>query len=347
MSKNIVTIIIIILIYIVPTSVFCLPTDSLLLKERRKVENFPNIPNNLKMSSLHRFFSSFDKFFIDRFPLRSILVMLPNKIRVIFKDKIYSLECYEGKDNWLFYGDLNSYGLEKLIGIRVLTNERIIRLAGRYKAYNDLAKDIGSEFIFFLGPNKSNIYNEYLPEIFIPLKKRYIIPFLEYLSNNNITVYDPTDKIIKSKSIGLLYYRTDSHWNSKGAYKAFDGFCEFLSLPKLPTPSFLDVGPYRGDLVDLAGLDEFPLSNGDHFSIEWSTSPHVIEENGKTLNLNPLSDKQVWVFGDSFAEALKPYFNAMFREVHYIRYENYESSIYSLKNKPDLIIWIEVERNII
>jgi hypothetical protein len=43
------------------------------------------------------------------------------------------------------------------------------------------------------------------------------------------------------------------------------------------------------------------------------------------INTNPVSDKLVWVFGDSFSIALKPYFSAMFKEVHFFSYTQFEN----------------------
>lgn len=67
-------------------------------------------------------------------------------------------------------------------------------------------------------------------------------------------------------------------------------------------------------------------------------------------NANPLSDKYIWVVGDSFSGALKQYFNATFKEVRYISYSksrlnDLSSELVNASMKPDMIVIIRVERS--
>ena len=70
----------------------------------------------------------------------------------------------------------------------------------------------------------------------------------------------------------------------------------------------------------------------------------------KVLNTSALNDLSVWVIGDSFTSALRPYIEASFKEVRYIGH--WDRNIDSLANvlassieKPDLVLVVRVERS--
>jgi len=66
-------------------------------------------------------------------------------------------------------------------------------------------------------------------------------------------------------------------------------------------------------------------------------------------NKYPLSDKYVWVLGDSFTEAIKPFISASFKEVRYLghwhKLKDLPEDLTKATRKPDLIIVIRVERS--
>jgi hypothetical protein len=67
-------------------------------------------------------------------------------------------------------------------------------------------------------------------------------------------------------------------------------------------------------------------------------------------NSNPVSDKHIWVLGDSFAEGLKPYFNATFKEVRYVghwseKLNDLPEMLSKAERPPDLVVIVRVERS--
>lgn len=133
----------------------------------------------------------------------------------------------------------------------------------------------------------------------------------------NLTVYDPTPDLlgVKEKE-GLLYWRTDTHWNQKGAFWAYAGLAKTLNLP-VPKLEFRQGDVYSGDLVKISRLKNFPLHADDNWQAVWNapitwtqtkTATVVETEFGPesvVTNVQPLSEKTVWVIGDSFCWELK------------------------------------------
>ena len=70
----------------------------------------------------------------------------------------------------------------------------------------------------------------------------------------------------------------------------------------------------------------------------------IIEKNPYYCN------KKIWVIGDSFVNALKPYYNATFSEVHYLghvdkRLEDLSIDLEEASEKPDIVMVLKVERS--
>jgi hypothetical protein len=238
--------------------------------------------------------------------------------------------------------------------------------------------DIPSYFI--LGPVKSSVYPEYLPDFVRPAPTRYVEPLLQNLSRAGVAVLDPTKILKDSKDKGLLYFRTDTHWNLLGGEIAAEAFLDFYNslhpdLEPLSLPGHhleLTAAVLDGDLISLGNLLFFRAGPGDVYKIVWDQPQAdllVIHEDGRreipaegqvfnidNLNyyyytvINPaaLTDLRVWLFRDSFSEALAPYFHTLFAETrHIFKRELYEGQgAYKEGPLPDLIIYEIVERDL-
>ena len=65
---------------------------------------------------------------------------------------------------------------------------------------------------------------------------------------------------------------------------------------------------------------------------------------------NALTDKYVWVVGDSFSHSLAPYLNATFKNVRYVghwgdKLDNLPKELARADKKPDIILIERVERS--
>jgi len=332
------------LLFAVPLAAFVASDTGILESERRQMAAFPKM-SKFRGREVKSFFRGVDAFFADRFPLRSRLLGLSMAMHELGGDSLDIDRCYRGKENWLFLGNSYNRCVDKLIGRENPSDSYLKQQTEAYGRLRDVAAKSGAEFFVFIGPNKSSIYPEYLPPEVIPAKRRFISPLLDSLKGTGVKVYDPTARLIERKAAGLLYYRTDTHWNAIGAYEAFAGFSERAGLPALPSLSFDAAPVHRGDLVNIGGYNSFPLSVGDNFEVHWHVPPSLREEDGLIVNTHAPSDKTVWVFGDSFAEGLRPYISATFKATRSFGHKEFATAMSSQVPKPDVILWVIVERD--
>ncbi|AXY58999.1 acyltransferase family protein [Acinetobacter sp. WCHAc010052] len=274
-----------------------------------------------------------------------------------------SLNWYEGKENWLFLGNNHDASVEKLKLVTPPNIQSIEAIHLNMKEIVNTAALFNTHVLFIMGPNKENIYTEFLPTALVPSELKYSSYFLNSLRKiPKLSVYDPTLDLKNAKEKeGILYWKTDTHWNQKGAYIAFSGLARMLSQP-IPKVKF-HLGPiYEGDLIGISQLKNFPLSASDNWIVVWDKKPISIEKRLSyehessfghpriVTTKNALTDKYVWVIGDSFSNGLATYINATFKEVRYIghwsdKLNNLSEELNKANKKPDFIIIERVERS--
>jgi hypothetical protein len=274
-----------------------------------------------------------------------------------------SLKWYEGKENWLFLGNNYDNSVAKLKLSMIPNNEEVNATTGLFSYLANASARYRTRLVLIVGPNKESVYPEFLPTGLDPSAERYSNFFMRPLSKiPNLTLHDPTSDLIRSKeSSGLLYWRTDTHWNLKGAYLSYSGFLDKFSIAK-PNLDFQKGEVHKGDLIDLGGIEQFPLQSGDDWKPVWKIQPQwskqkfpeiqkiVSTEKEFIINRIPLSNQYIWVIGDSFSDAMRQYFNATFKKVLYLGHwaENLEAlpqNLGKVTNKPDMVVIVRVERS--
>ncbi|WP_338020416.1 MULTISPECIES: alginate O-acetyltransferase AlgX-related protein [Roseovarius] len=275
-----------------------------------------------------------------------------------------SSRWFEGRDDWLFLGNSYDRTVAKLRFASPPPPDEVEEMRTLFVEIAETAAQSGTRVALLVGPNKSSVYPEFLPPELTPADIRYFDAFAQALDPiPNLTFHDPTAGFVRDKGTeGELYYRTDTHWNSKGAFLAWAGLMQALGLP-VPDVAFSPGPEYEGDIIKgLAGMESYPLHSGDNWLFEFrrefelqrrgipdATVSDSFGTREVVTNSNPPSDMTVWVVGDSFALAVKPFIEASFREVHHKghwreRLPRLAQDLEAADDKPDLIVVIRVER---
>ncbi|MEO7068521.1 MAG: hypothetical protein ABI114_16545 [Rhodanobacter sp.] len=189
-----------------------------------------------------------------RMPLRTDFIAVANGLRYRLLHESVA-DVVVGRDGWLFLSEefRNDGPATQLFNTRIkLITETQQALQAQ-----------GVKLLIALVPDKSRVYSQYVMTGEYPAyhASRYADALRE-LRQNGVTVVDLLTALDAGRAGGATYYRTDSHWNQRGARIAADAIARvaFDGHPCDPATRFQTTatGPVvrrAGDLVRLMGLD--------------------------------------------------------------------------------------------
>ncbi len=190
------------------------------------------------------FMSDFETYLADQFPFRDTLISIKTTCdRVLGKNKENGI--YIGENGFLFDSQ-TEFSKEKTEGMTDAINSFIKKSKIKNKAV-------------FIAPNASYVYDKYFPEYLnMPSQK----DMLEYISSglsDSIKVIDSC-KLMKraAKENDQLYYKTDHHWTTLGAYEAFKSLSKVWNLgsENIIYDFFTVSTTFEGTLGSKAGVHE-------------------------------------------------------------------------------------------
>ena len=198
--------------------------------ENRKLSQMPIL--SLKSYIDTSFSSDYEKYINDQFFLRDNWIDLKSRIEYLL-GKRENNDIIFGKENYLFkkFTTFNDEMLKNnLNSIITFTNN-----------YN-------KEVDFFIIPNSYAIYDELTPR-YLPLVDQLslinsINSYLSLKSNNHINTINVAEELLKNKD-DYIYYKTDHHWTSYGAYLAYLTYMDYLGL----------------EIVDINNLEKITINN--------------------------------------------------------------------------------------
>lgn len=185
-----------------------LPKEEFSENENRYLEkiakfNFENIKTGKFQSSLNDYIS-------DHFPFRGTL--LGNKNRLMHTFGMYRInDVYYSKDNKL----LEEYSTPK-------NRDRIIRIVNKFSRKNN---DVNVEFM--LVPTSVSIYEDDISKYNLNSSEFDVIDY--YKEKLDVKFIDTRNTLLKNKD-SYIYYNSDHHWTTLGAYYAYLDYCKINGI---------------------------------------------------------------------------------------------------------------------
>lgn len=327
-----------ILLLVLPI-IFLNTKDFYSVKENRKLASFPNIKNgNISI------FEQIDNYISDRFGFKNYFVVINTAINRNIFHLQYTNRVLYGKDGWLFYIDKNDGdNLSDFQKTNLLDEDSIKIFVDQIVRRAEWCEKNGIKFIFLIAPNKHSVYPEYYPyeRPEGPTRTDQIVANLPD-SLRNYFIF-PRDYLISKKSdiIKPLYYETDTHWNSLGAYYAYEILSQRVQecFPHINYPQV----QYKVNFKESAGGDLPPLLG---LKSHGKLTEFIIEPESGGKNINKDLPAAL-IFRDSFFTHIEPFASTLFSKTEYVWQALGESDKgYIMRNKPDIIIWEITERRI-
>ena len=329
--------------------------------EKRKLAPFPELKWGRK--ALATFPSRFEAFFKDHFGFRDLLAQLYSESSLMLQSSS-NPNVLIGKDDWLFYinpADGNS--LEDYRKNDPLTPEELQQWRTALEARYVWFKQQGIQYLFVVAPDKHSIYGEYFPSrIRRAGTQSRLDQLLAFMHDSDVPMLDLRPSLIQAKSQGLLYLKTDTHWNALGAGVAQYAIMEQLSKhnPSLHPINyraevFSSLEHSGGDIANMLSLSSRLKEMSPQLYKPLSIcNRQFLEEGPDSGPLSPFftdcraDAPKALIFRDSFFEALLPYISPYFSKTLYVwKWPDFNQLEQYLGHQtPDIVIEERVERSL-
>ena len=308
---------------------------------------------------------------------------LKSKVNVTFKNFLdgsfskkydeYVNDQFIGRDYWINLKSRSEYALGKIENNNIIYGKEGYlfekftyidenRLKVNAEAINNFTESIDEDVSLMVVPNSYEIYSEKLPKGAPLINQEEIINELyeNSIKSNNINLFHT----MKSNKDKYIYYKTDHHWTTYGAYLAY---CEFIkSIGEGPIDLkdieevkvdvegfygtyFSKAKPFNVDAdilsyydfenitveiegIEYEGLYDYSKKDlRDKYSLFLrGNNPLTIIKNKKNLN-----GKRLVVFKDSYANSLIPFLTINYEEIHVIDLRSFNVKVSEYVDEND------------
>ena len=350
-------IILFLIICIMPTPIYSLLKDNI---DKNNYENRVEAEApNFNLSTIKTYPSEYESYFNDRVPFRSQLIETNSIINFyIFKQSPVS-RVILGKSGWLFY---NPNGTDEdpiadYTGTNYLTKSELSEYATNLISVRDKLLSQGKEFVIMVAPNKATIYGEeYLGGTYKKADKTKADLLVDFLKENtDLNIIYPKDKLLAAKKElpnEIIYHKTDTHWNSLGAYIGTKSLLSAvnITLPDLDKLDIVESIRGSGDLANMSALSKYLEPDTDYEIKNYGKDITVnqtfpVENKNKIMHFTTTGqdERSLLLVHDSFAESMIPYLNKQFNNLHTVHRNDY-SAEYLAQVDADILVLEVVER---
>ncbi|MDK2802324.1 MAG: hypothetical protein KFW09_02985 [Oscillospiraceae bacterium] len=331
--------------------------------ENRYLKEFPIF--NSKDFFLGEFNKDIEEYYSDQFIFRDNWITIKSFSEYIIGKKNID-NIFIGKDDYIFERhlpkDIETNNLEKNLDSIKLFLKNINLL------------NISTSFIIV--PSSSHVLSEYMPRLAYKYNENNIIDYLDLIISryDNIN-FIPILEDLKNNSDKYIYYKTDHHWTTKGAYIAYKAWAKENNINPLLESDFIiktvsdnffgtthaniNLPFIKPDKINLYYIkkdmnyniiynqnDSTKTSNlynkefldkKDKYSIFLNGNNGIIN-----INTNNKNNKNLIIIKDSFANSFSPFIINHFENIHIIDLRFFNSSImdYIKKNKITDILFL-------
>ncbi len=330
----------------------------------------------LPLVNFYKYAKNYD--FKQSFNTDSIESSINYLVYKLFNRSLYQEMVIAGKDKFLFLGNKDAKIVHKTTGVYRPSQEEIKDYVEKLKNIQNYYQNKNIPFIIVLAPDKSTIYKEKLPNWMVYDGKTITDDIVAQAKLQDINLLDLRQTLLDSKTDELLYWKTDSHWNEKGASIAFLSSINYLNAKhnlNLNIPNY-DLIPIKENAKDLARLLKInnklknPYETSYNYKFEKehdicigdiNKDSHTLEKCEKThnqiiytnfqpkyiINQNSVNNSKLLFICDSFAAALSPFYNAAFSTIykfHWTQLTGEKIANFTDEYKPDIVVYQIVER---
>lgn len=251
------------IIFIFGTAIWFLinPKSDYSSSEKRYLQKFPETSVEKVLDGT--FGSDFENYFADQFPARTFWVGY---------NAYYSLNMGNNGANGV-YNCSNGYLINKPVSTDNKLEKNVDTIVG-------FKKSIDVPVTVMFAPSTGYIVDDILPAVHDKYNDdMYFNKTADTLNKNGISFVDLRRSFKNAYADGSqLYYKTDHHWTTEGAYLAYSRLCKQLNIQAAAKESF-DIKSYGGFYGTTYSTSGFWLTQPDNIQI-WN-NPKNTDKNIK------------------------------------------------------------------
>lgn len=343
--------------------------------ENRALADKPKLKNE-DGSLNENFFSDFETYFSENFAFRQQLVTLDGKLRADVLGTSSNEDVIIGKEDWLFYGDTT----DDFLNINTLSERAVENIYHNMSLLSEYCIDNGSQFMVVIAPNKNSVYPEYMPERYREASnegnyEKFLRVYNKCTAEWEASVYSSKAETLdmlditpswyhfafvdlretlreeKLETGKLLYHKTDTHWNNRGALAARNAITDYFTELEFNDFSGAEQSvshDWSGDLAEMIYPSDVPMDEQINYGI-----PYTYEYVGRFRGFDDISIKTVCeggegsllMYRDSFGEAIIPFMAETYASAEFTRTVPYRTDSIA-SGTVDYTILEIVERNL-
>jgi hypothetical protein len=301
--------------------------------ENRRLEPFPHYSLS--------WFQSFERWFSDRYGMRDALVYYGSRLQLARTGTPMNQDVAIGRDGWLFFDENYTPGqphFASLYGKAPIAPSDLQAIASNLERVREQLKACAMPFYLVLAPDKQTIYPEKLrmpPPPDAVTQADQVVAYL-HAAAPELRIIDLRQPLKDAKASQKyeLYKRTDTHWNTLGAFVGYQTIAKTLvhdgilaSAPRAELSAFtLTREPFKGGdiAVDLLALPDYFEDYVVHLSPVQPGHAREISPPGWPANVNDAfrvtentaGHGNLVLYRDSFSGELMPFFAEDFHRMY-------------------------------
>jgi len=326
--------------------------------ENRELAEFPNRPDSWQ--SAWGYPAAVSRWFEDHFGFRHLLVRWYGQSRLFVLGVSPTTAVMKGRNGWLFYaedGALDDYTNEKpltTLEVRVW-REAIVRA-------RDWLRNRHISYVFVIAPDKHVVYPENVTKALRKLSPTSRTDQVyAALAGTDVAAIDLRPQLLAAKESQRVYFVTDTHWNDRGAFVAYQQIVEAVRRQVPSTPpawrreDFVPVETHveakdLARLVGLASLSEIDLrlqpKRQQRARVVEPVGAEPSAEVGRLVTeIDDAKLPRAVIFRDSFTSSLVPFLSEHFSRAVYLWQNDFDTDA-TLEEHPDVVIQEIVGRHL-
>jgi alginate O-acetyltransferase complex protein AlgJ len=326
--------------------------------ENRQLAPFPQFDGSWR--SIRSYPANFDSWFADHFAFRKHMVRWFGESRYVWLGVSPTPSVVVGKHSFLFFAVDES--IDDYANSRPFTERELLTWRESITRIRNWCRARGIAYAFTIAPDKYLVYPEEFPDGVRQVNPMSRADQLYAAVSDTAVAVDTRPVLNHAKSVERIYYLTDTHWNDRGAFAAYQSIINAVRAqdPRVPAPwerSDFDAVSREIEGQDLAGMmglthvlheDELALVprrprlaqvvQPKDFNPRESIGRLVTEIPGSTL-------PRAVIFRDSFTDGLVPFLSEHFSRAVYL-WQNDVDPDDILKEHADVVIQEIVSRHL-